>query len=28
MPEVAEYLKDGRWNKKAEEALLKRYEKS
>ncbi len=28
MPEVAECLHDGMWNKKAEEALLKRYKKS
>ncbi len=28
MPEVAGYLKDGVWNKKAEEALLKKYKKS
>ena len=28
MPEVAECLNDGMWNKKAEEALLKRYKKS
>jgi len=28
MPEVAEYLKDGVWSKKAEEALLKKYKKS
>jgi len=28
MPEVAEYLNDGMWNKKAEEALLKTYKKS
>jgi threonine dehydrogenase-like Zn-dependent dehydrogenase len=28
MPEVAEYLSDGTWNKKAEEALLKKYKKS
>jgi threonine dehydrogenase-like Zn-dependent dehydrogenase len=27
MPEVAEYLSDGTWNKKAEEALLKKYKK-
>jgi len=27
MPEVAECLNDGMWNKKAEEALLKRYKK-
>jgi hypothetical protein len=28
MPKVAEWLKDGMWNKKAEEALLKTYKKS
>ncbi len=28
MPEVAGYLKDGVWNKEAEEALLKAYGKS
>jgi D-arabinose 1-dehydrogenase-like Zn-dependent alcohol dehydrogenase len=28
MPEVARCLKDGMWNKKAEEALLKKYKKS
>ena len=28
MPEVAECLNNGMWNKKAEEALLKRYKKS
>jgi threonine dehydrogenase-like Zn-dependent dehydrogenase len=28
MPEVAECLSDGTWNKKAEEALLKKYKKS
>ena len=28
MPEVAECLNDGIWNKKAEEALLKTYKRS
>ena len=28
MPEVSGYLKDGVWNKKAEEALLKKYKRA